>query len=147
MNQIKDLKAIITGIFKVLGWSIIDLIINYEPDLELNPERMHNVQISTNHGLFYFDLVCESRPFTTSTLLGDRTVVRDEWVVSTIVQKDGGYWDPPYEDTLELASDPGLGKALIDALLSEVRTQMYDSLPYTPDIRPLDIELEEDVPQ
>lgn len=143
MNQIQNMKGIVEACMKVLGWGIHTLNLNYEP--EDNPDHVHNVQLVTTHGTYNFDARYEMRIFTTTSLLGERHVPRGEWVLTTIVQKDGGYWDPPYEDEVELASDPSLAKAFIDALLSEVRVQMYDALPYIPDNTVLDIE--EDIPQ
>ena len=145
MEQIKNLKPIIEGMMRVLGWGIHSLTVQYEYDIIDNPDHVHNIQLVTTQGTFCFDVHCEPRSHTLHSILGDKTILRDEWVVTCVVQKDGGYGDPPYEDEVELASDPGLGVAIIHALLSELRTRMYDALPYIPDNTPFNIE--EDIPQ
>ena len=141
MNQAKYMLPIIENTFRVLGWELNAVNIKYEPDLGLNPERRHEVEILTKErGTWSCDVYCEMRPFTMRSITGEVEVMRGEWVLVTTVMKDGGYWDPPYEDEIELAADPSLHKAIVDAVLSNIRAEMYDSFSYTPDI-------EEDVPQ
>jgi DNA-directed RNA polymerase subunit RPC12/RpoP len=71
-------------------------------------------------------------------------VEHNQWVTYARVTKDGGRWDPPYEDDVEVAKGATPEIALIEALLVYFRNAMYDSLPQI-DIDLTDIE--GDIPQ
>ena len=67
------------------------------------------------------------------------------WVSHAVVLRDGGRWDPPYEEEEEVAESATVEGALIESVLVYFRNAMYDCQPYTePSI---DIDKEGDVPQ
>jgi hypothetical protein len=87
----------------------------------------------------------QERTYATATLLRSREHKRMAWVSHAIVQKDGGRWDPPYEEEEEVAESPTVEGALIESVLVYFRNAMYDCQPY---IEPnINIDKEGDVPQ
>ncbi len=78
-------------------------------------------------GNFKFWLHEEQRNRTTRTINGDKEVAEFKWIVTVIVQCDGGYDDPPYEDTVEVAAelDPIVG--VVRAVMSELERRMLEA--------------------
>jgi hypothetical protein len=78
------------------------------------------------------------------TLTGNFVKPVARWESYAYVTKDGGRWDPPYEDEQLVASGGTPEIALIESLLIYFRNAMYDSLPQI-DIDLTDID--KDLPQ
>ena len=93
---------------------------------------------------FFVQLI--ERPITTPSLIRSKEYSkRMAWVSHAVVQRDGGRWDPPYEEEEEVAESPTVEGVLIESVLVYFRNAMYDCQPYTePSI---DIDKEGDVPQ
>lgn len=77
------------------------------------------------------------------TLSGHFVKPVTQWESYAYVTKDGGRWDPPYEDEELVAKGHTPEIALIESVLVYFRKAMYDSLPC---IEP-DLDIEGDVPQ
>jgi hypothetical protein len=92
---------------------------------------------------FFVQLI--ERDTTTPTLSGGRRITHRLWVSHAVVQKDGGRWDPPYEEEEEVAESPTVEGVLIESVLVYFRNAMYDCQPYTEPS--FDIDKEGDVPQ
>ena len=71
------------------------------------------------------------RETTTPTLAHSLRRMHTLWVSHAIVQKDGGRWDPPYEEEEEVAESLTVEGALIESVLVYFRNAMYDCQPYT----------------
>ena len=95
-------------------------------------------------GSYQYYAIQDVRERTAISLLGQRRWNQKEWVVSIIVQMDGSYWDPPYEDEREVATHQDLVVALIDATMNEVQYRMLNAAAPYPEL-PLDYA--EDIPR
>ena len=124
-KTLDELAPLIIGAFKAIGAEVTHL------EVEVTEGALTEIEINTDTlGAFRYFVQQDMREHVVNTIIGQRRTNRTEWTVSIIVQKDGGMWDPPYEDEMEVASGPVLHVALFDAILMELRNRMYDSLPF-----------------
>lgn len=114
----------VTAALKATGQHVLDFHIDTQEDY---PDVQ--VKIITTGITYQFWLREEEREVECRTIVKHTRRKQKVWVAYVIVTKSGGYWDPPYDDELEIGHGPSPTAAAVEAIMATLRDRMLNALP------------------